>query len=69
VSSREAPLGYSWQVDELTQARSRGLSKRVAEFDVELYNLWVQIRGVEERNAEFTAQNLRNSFRVIKREG
>ena len=63
-----APLGYSWQVDELTQARSRGLSKRIAEFDIELYNLWIQIRGVEEQNAEFTAQNLRRSFRVIKRE-
>jgi len=56
-------------VDELAQARSRGLSKRVAEFDIELYNLWVQIRAVEERNAEFTAQNLRKSFRVITKEG
>jgi hypothetical protein len=56
-------------VDELAIARSRGLERRVAEFDIELYNLWVQIRAVEERNAEFTADNLRKSFRVIKREG
>jgi hypothetical protein len=56
-------------VNELEQARSRGLSKRIAEFDIELYNLWVQIRAVEESNAEFTADNLRKSFRVIKREG
>jgi hypothetical protein len=56
-------------VDELAQARSRGLSKRIAEFDIELYNLWVQIRAVEERNAEFTADNLRKSFRVITKEG
>jgi hypothetical protein len=60
---------YSVSVDELARARSRGLSRRVAEFDIELYNLWVQIRGVEERNAEFVAQNLRKSFRIIKREG
>jgi hypothetical protein len=60
---------YSVLVDELATARSRGLQRRVAEFDIELYNLWVQIRGVEERNAEFIAQNLRKSFRVIKREG
>ena len=64
MRARRAPGKYAFPVDELAEARRRGLQRKVDAFDIVLSELHVQINEVERGNAEINAAILRAKLRL-----